>query len=324
MTVHLVTPWAAARRASSCSCRSRRSSSTRRRSARCGAPSVSSRRRAARGVDAGGARAHGRSARARRGAARRRLARGVERCPRRRCVHRDRYVSIDAGGVEVRRAPRRASSARRRSRRRSATRPRRRPSGSHRSPTAFCRTSSRRRTGPTTTPRCATRSPSSGRRPPRTSAAAAHRLKGSRDLATARFFAPEARTRIAVVLTDGESQPFAVERTAAALPSRPDPIGADPARPRRESGCSGRTGRSESYRPDRGAGVELARVAGLLHASAYFRESRAAVVGGGGGGRGRGTASSNRARRRSARWRPCLRSLALFPVAFLLWRRNLG
>ena len=37
------------------------------------------------------------------------------------------------------------------------------------------------------------------------------------DLATAGFFAPEARTRIAVVLTDGESQPFPVDRVAAAL-----------------------------------------------------------------------------------------------------------
>ena len=50
-------------------------------------------------LDARGARALDRPARARGRSARRRLPRGVEGSPRRRRVHRDRYIAIDAGRV---------------------------------------------------------------------------------------------------------------------------------------------------------------------------------------------------------------------------------
>ena len=148
-------------------------------------------------------------------------------------------------------------------------------------------------------------------------------LKALSDLATAHFFAPEARTRIAVVLTDGESQPFAVERTAAALRrARIQSVLIQLGSPgERVFGANGRT---ETYRPDREAGVELARVAGLLHASAYSeRESGAAVsevadlV-----ARGNGVEQQSSTSIRALA--PPLALVALFPVAFLLWRRNLG
>ena len=143
------------------------------------------------------------------------------------------------------------------------------------------------------------------------------------DLATAHFFSPEARTRIAVVLTDGESQPFAVERTAAALRrARIQPVLIQLGSPGER--VFGTNGRAEPYRPDRSAGVELARVAGLLHASAYSeRESRAGVAEvadavAQGNGVEQQSSTSIRA------LAPFLALAALLPVGFLLWRRNLG
>ena len=98
------------------------------------------------------------------------------------------------------------------------------------------------------------------------------------DLATAGFFAPEAHTRIAVVLTDGESQPFPVDRVAAALKRariRPVLIRLGNASERVYTPA----GRAETYRPARGTGVELARTALLLRASAYAEpEARAAIA----------------------------------------------
>ena len=143
------------------------------------------------------------------------------------------------------------------------------------------------------------------------------------DLATARFFAEEAQTRIAVVLTDGESQPFPVESTAAALKRariRPVLI--------RLGNASERVftpaGRAETYRPARGTGVELARTALLLRASAYAEpEAKAAiaeVADAVAQGDGVAQQSTTSVRELSLP----LAVLALLPVLFLLWRRNIG
>ena len=136
--------------------------------------------------------------------------------PRRGCVHRDRYVAIDAGGIGRRGADAlRACDGRSRRRLRDAT------------PTAAVGIASLTdRVLPHLFPTedradfdVTLRDAIAVQRPP-----PAENIGGSGtslaalgDLATAGFFAPEARTRIAVVLTDGESQPFAVDRTAAAL-----------------------------------------------------------------------------------------------------------
>ena len=144
------------------------------------------------------------------------------------------------------------------------------------------------------------------------------------DLATARFFAPEAQTRIAVVLTDGESQPFPVDSAAAALKRariRPVLI--------RLGNASERVftpaGRAETYRPARGTGVELARTALLLRASAYAEpEAQAAiaeVARRGRARRGRRAAEHDLGPRALAAARRSLRSC---PCCFLLWRRNVG
>ena len=144
------------------------------------------------------------------------------------------------------------------------------------------------------------------------------------DLATARFFAQEARTRIAVVLTDGESQPFPVERTAAALKRariRPVLI--------RLGNASERVftpaGRAETYRPARGNG-RRARPDGAAPPRVRVRGARGEGRDRRGRGRGRSgrAASRSRARARSASSRCRLRFVALLPVLFLLWRRNVG
>jgi hypothetical protein len=143
------------------------------------------------------------------------------------------------------------------------------------------------------------------------------------DLATARFFAPEARTRVAVVLTDGESQPFAVDRVAASLRrARIRVVLIRLGNPAERVFM--RNGRAEAYRPARGTGVELARTAALLGASAYAEpEARAAVaevahaVANGSGVERRSTTSVRELS-------PPLALAALFPVAFLVWRRNVG
>ena len=80
------------------------------------------------------------------------------------------------------------------------------------------------------------------------------------------------------MLTDGESQPFPVDSIAAALKRariRPVLI--------RLGNASERVftpaGRAETYRPARGTGVELARTALLLRASAYAEpEAQAAIA----------------------------------------------
>ena len=143
------------------------------------------------------------------------------------------------------------------------------------------------------------------------------------DLATARFFAEEARTRIAVVLTDGESQPFPVESTAAALKRariRPVLI--------RLGNASERVftpaGRAESYRPARGTGVELARTALLLHASAYAEPEVKAAIAEVADAIAHGDGVAQRSTSSVRELSLPLAVLALLPVLFLLWRRNVG
>ena len=147
-------------------------------------------------------------------------------------------------------------------------------------------------------------------------------LESLGDLANARFFDRDAQTRIAVVLTDGESRDFPVERTAAALRRARIQtvlirIGASGERVFRPNG------KSESYRPDRAAGVALARYAAGLGAAAFDeRQARAAVaklsreV-----AQGRGVSPQESTSVRSLA--PYLALAALLPLAFLLWRRNL-
>ena len=143
------------------------------------------------------------------------------------------------------------------------------------------------------------------------------------DLATARFFAPEANTRIAVVLTDGESQPFAVDRIAASLKR---------ARIRlvliRLGNASERVfttaGRAETYRPERGAGVELAQTALLLRASAYAEPEVPAAIAEVADGVAHGDGVARQSTTSVRELSLPLAAIALLPVLFLLWRRNLG
>ncbi len=142
------------------------------------------------------------------------------------------------------------------------------------------------------------------------------------DLATAQFFAPEARTRIAVVLTDGESQPVPVGRVAAALKRaniRLVLIRLGNATERVFTPA----GRTETYRPARGTGVELAQTALLLGASAYAEPEASAAVAEVADlvARGDGVAVQSTTSVRELSMPLAL--AALLPVTLLLWRRNL-
>jgi hypothetical protein len=148
-------------------------------------------------------------------------------------------------------------------------------------------------------------------------------LQALGDLATARFFAPEARTRIAVVLTDGESQPFPAERTAAALKrARIQPVLI-------RLGNAGErvytpAGRAESYRPARGTGVELARTALLLHASAYAEPEARAAIAEVADAVAHGDGVAQHSTRSVRELSMPLATLALLPLLFLLYRKNVG
>jgi hypothetical protein len=142
------------------------------------------------------------------------------------------------------------------------------------------------------------------------------------DLAAGRFFAPDARTRIAVVITDGESRPFAARRIAAAL-SRAH---IQPFLIRLGSGSErvyGPGGKAESYRPDPGAGVSLARTAAALGAAAYDEPAAGRAVTDVAVAVARG-AGEERVQSASVRsLSPYLALLALVPLGLVLVRRNL-
>jgi hypothetical protein len=142
------------------------------------------------------------------------------------------------------------------------------------------------------------------------------------DLAAGRFFAAAARTRIAVVLTDGESRPFAVRRVGSAL-SRAH---IQPFLIRLGTGSErvyGPTGSAESYRPVSGAGVALARAAASLGAAAYDEPAAGRAVADVADAVARG-AGEQRVESASARsLSPYLALLALVPLGLVLVRRNL-
>lgn len=147
-------------------------------------------------------------------------------------------------------------------------------------------------------------------------------LASLRDLAAGRYFAPTARTRIALVLTDGETRPFAVRPVAAAL-SRAHVqafvirLGSPAER------VYGPSGKAESYRPQRGAGVATAQVAAMLGAPAYDEANAGAAVTAVAGAVARG-AGEQRLESASVRsLSPYLALAALLPLGLVLVRRNL-
>jgi hypothetical protein len=142
------------------------------------------------------------------------------------------------------------------------------------------------------------------------------------DLAAGRFFASTSRTRIAVVLTDGESRPFEARPVAAAL-SRAH---VQPFLLRLGSGSErvyGPGGKPESYRPQREAGIELARVAAALGATAYDEPAAGTAVEdvADAVAHGAGRESLETASVRSLS--PYLAFAALLPLGLALVRRNL-
>ena len=141
------------------------------------------------------------------------------------------------------------------------------------------------------------------------------------ELALAHFFPPGEHVRVAVVLTDGESRGFPFQPVATALRRARIQLVLI-----RLGSASERvfapSGRPEAYRPVRGTGVEFARTALLLRASAYAEpEAQAAIAEvaravADGGGVARHSTTSVRELSLP------LAVAALLPVLFLLWRRN--
>jgi hypothetical protein len=125
------------------------------------------------------------------------------------------------------------------------------------------------------------------------------------------------------VLTDGESRPFAAERVAAVLRrARIRPVLIRLGSPRERVWGAG--GKSESYRPQRGAGVELARAAVILGGPAYDEGEAGAAIAAIGAAIGHDGTRGRRASTTSIRaLAPFLALASLLPVAFVLWRRNL-
>jgi hypothetical protein len=143
------------------------------------------------------------------------------------------------------------------------------------------------------------------------------------DLALAHFFAPGKNARIAVVLTDGESRAFAVQHVANVLrQARIQPILI-------RVGTSGERvwgagGKSESYRPSRVAGVELARTAVGLGGRAYDEGQAGVAIAEIAGAVGGDSVQSRRTSTSIRSLAPFLALASLVPVAFVLWRRNIG
>ncbi len=110
--------------------------------------------------------------------------------------------------------------------------------------------------------------------PPATDAVTATNLGALGALGTQQFFAPAARRRVAIVLTDGESRPFDIRQTARALAHAPGvtPIFVQIGSP--DEAIFDPGGKPESaYHPDPSSGQTLADLAQAANGKT-FRENR--------------------------------------------------
>jgi hypothetical protein len=143
------------------------------------------------------------------------------------------------------------------------------------------------------------------------------------DLRTANFFAPEDARRIAIVLTDGESQPFSPEKVGAELaaPPRIDTILVQLWHPGERVYSNGQL--EAAYRPDPTSGTTLKALAAAAGGVAYGETRPDAVVAAARDALGDGPVTRIGEERGETRLAPWVSLAALLPLSFVLWRRNL-
>jgi hypothetical protein len=163
-------------------------------------------------------------------------------------------------------------------------------------------------------------------KPPPSSAAGgrATTLAALATLATQRFFAPRTQRRLAIVFTDGESQPFVradLRRVFAG------PLGVKALFVhvwRSGERVYSRRGTPEpDYAPDPSSGATLARLAAATGGYAFSEGERNAIVERARAVLGRGPEAALTTQRETRSLAPFALLAGVVPLGFILWRRNL-
>ena len=161
------------------------------------------------------------------------------------------------------------------------------------------------------------------RPPPRSSfASLATSLETLTTIRTHRFFAPAARERLLVVLTDGESQPIAGARLGSLFRRPPaiDVVFVHFWHPDERVFAAGRP--EPQYRPDRSARVVLDGLATLLSGNVYSENELGEAARTARGHLGSGPTVVRGELSGEIALAPYLAAAALAPLALLLWRRD--
>ena len=142
------------------------------------------------------------------------------------------------------------------------------------------------------------------------------------DLATQGYFAPGARRRLLVVLTDGETHAFSAAAVARALRSG---VGVKLAVVHVWAGGErvfGRSGQPESYRPDPQSGLPLANLAAAAGGRVFGEHDLGAAESYTRSALGTGPTTARGHAVRTTPLAPYLAATALVPLLFVLRRRN--
>jgi hypothetical protein len=161
------------------------------------------------------------------------------------------------------------------------------------------------------------------RPPPRSSfASLATSLETLTTIRTHRFFAPSARKRLLVVLTDGESQPVAGARLGSLFRRPPviDVVFVHFWHPDERVFTEGRP--EPQYRPDRSARVVLDGLATLLAGDVFSENELGEATRAARGHLGSGPTVVRGEQSGEIPLAPYLAAAALAPLALLLWRRD--
>jgi hypothetical protein len=135
-----------------------------------------------------------------------------------------------------------------------------------------------------------------------------------------RYFSPDAKKRVLVVLTDGESRPFG-SQLGAAFPGKP-PIQTVLVRFGNTDERIYTTGEPESYVPAKNSEQTIARVADLMGGRAFPEDNVSAAGDAVAEIVGEGATNDRKIPGARVGLMPWVTLAAFLPLAFLLWRRN--
>jgi hypothetical protein len=156
--------------------------------------------------------------------------------------------------------------------------------------------------------------------PPQSVAVTATTFAALAGLGRQGYFAPTARRRLVVLLTDGESQPFSPAAVARGLRGASlltiQVWDAD-------ERVYGPNGRVEPYRPDDASTSTLAGLAAAAGGRAFSEDEAAAAASAARAALGAGPTSVREARPRTTPLAPYVAAAAVFPLLVVLRRRNL-